>query len=198
MSLFYCCGGSDNNSWHFISRTKKRRTWMVWGREGKPASLKMWVVLTGKRLIWWACGYCLSGVSIQNGLINPARQSARGKHFIQCFSYYSHRRRYPRPVVMTGRPSHLSCRRERWILPPWGITTKLRSWPPSCLPNLRRTPQHSTQDLKDRYGGSCIVQRVFCSLAVVLLQWLCWWTCRFLAAWPWPLVSWRMSCRPLY
>lgn len=51
----------------------------VWGREGKPVSLKMWVVLTAKRLRCWSCDYCLSSLSNQNRLINPTRLTAVGK-----------------------------------------------------------------------------------------------------------------------
>lgn len=76
-------------------------------------------------------------------------------NIFSCF-LLSHRRRYPGPVVTTGRLSQLSCRREKWTPLLWGTTTKSRSWPTSCWPSLRRT-LHNLQDSKDRYGGSHVV-----------------------------------------
>lgn len=76
-----------NNSRCVINRTKKRRMLTVWGREGKPASLKMWVVLTTKRLRCWVCSYYFSRLSDHNRLINPTRLSATGKRLLLFFYF---------------------------------------------------------------------------------------------------------------
>lgn len=76
-------------SWCVINRTKKRRMLMVWGREGKPASLKMWVVLTAKRLWCWGVISVLSSWSNQNRLIDPTRLTAKNFFFFFFINSFS-------------------------------------------------------------------------------------------------------------
>lgn len=94
----------SHETYHVITRTKRRRTSTVWGREGKPASLKMWVLLAEKRLRCWAWNLCTEQLIQLEQLPQVWQQRIFKKYFLHFLTGGGIQRRSWRQAVHTGCP----------------------------------------------------------------------------------------------